>query len=107
MSLVQLVDINFQGMNLQIHSLGQLFEEVQLQNILGDGKTFPDCIPNILKMKLPTRSSVSNAEKSPAPFSVKYGMVTSATNFSANKETCSPTITTVADYTEMITMRFL
>lgn len=30
----------------QIHELGQLFEEVQLQNILGDGKTFPDCIPN-------------------------------------------------------------
>jgi alpha,alpha-trehalase len=32
-------------MNLQIHELGQLFEEVQLKNILGDGKTFPDCIP--------------------------------------------------------------
>ena len=29
----------------QIHELGQLFEEVQLQNILDDGKTFPDCIP--------------------------------------------------------------
>jgi len=29
----------------QIHELGQLFEKVQLQNILGDGKTFPDCIP--------------------------------------------------------------
>ncbi len=29
----------------QIHELGQLFEDVQLQNILGDGKTFPDCIP--------------------------------------------------------------
>jgi len=29
----------------QIHELGQLFEEVQLQNILGDGKTFPDCLP--------------------------------------------------------------
>ncbi len=28
-----------------VHTLGQLFEEVQLQNILGDGKTFPDCIP--------------------------------------------------------------
>jgi alpha,alpha-trehalase len=32
-------------MTKQIHELGQLFEEVQLQNILGDGKTFPDCIP--------------------------------------------------------------
>jgi alpha,alpha-trehalase len=29
----------------QIHELGRLFEDVQLQNILGDGKTFPDCIP--------------------------------------------------------------
>lgn len=32
-------------MDLQIHELGELFEEVQLQNILGDGKTFPDCVP--------------------------------------------------------------
>jgi len=32
-------------MNRQIHELGELFEEVQLKNILGDGKTFPDCIP--------------------------------------------------------------
>ena len=32
--------------NLQIHELGELFEEVQLKNIFGDGKTFPDCIPN-------------------------------------------------------------
>ncbi|NOT75556.1 MAG: alpha,alpha-trehalase TreA [Cyclobacteriaceae bacterium] len=31
--------------DLQIHELGPLFEEVQLKNILGDGKTFPDCIP--------------------------------------------------------------
>jgi alpha,alpha-trehalase len=30
---------------LQIHQLGKLFEEVQLKSILGDGKTFPDCIP--------------------------------------------------------------
>lgn len=30
---------------MNIHELGQLFNEVQLQNILGDGKTFPDCIP--------------------------------------------------------------
>jgi alpha,alpha-trehalase len=27
------------------HTCQQLFEAVQLQNILGDGKTFPDCIP--------------------------------------------------------------
>lgn len=31
---------------MEIHDLGELFEAVQLQNILGDGKTFPDCIPN-------------------------------------------------------------
>ncbi|MBP9926716.1 MAG: alpha,alpha-trehalase TreA [Cyclobacteriaceae bacterium] len=30
---------------MEIHELGELFEVVQLQNILGDGKTFPDCIP--------------------------------------------------------------
>ena len=29
----------------QIHDLGALFEEVQMKNILGDGKTFPDCVP--------------------------------------------------------------
>jgi len=29
----------------QIHDLGLLFEEVQMKNILGDGKTFPDCLP--------------------------------------------------------------
>ncbi len=29
---------------LQIHELGELFEAVQMQNILGDGKTFPDCL---------------------------------------------------------------
>lgn len=30
---------------MNIHHLGLLFEEVQLKNVLGDGKTFPDCIP--------------------------------------------------------------
>ena len=30
---------------LEIHELGRLFEEVQLKNILADGKTFPDCLP--------------------------------------------------------------
>lgn len=28
-----------------IHELGALFEDVQMQNIFGDGKTFPDCTP--------------------------------------------------------------
>lgn len=32
-------------MNNQIHEVGPLFEEVQMKNILGDGKTFPDCLP--------------------------------------------------------------
>ncbi len=32
-------------MKLQIHQLGLLFEEAQMKNVLGDGKTFPDCIP--------------------------------------------------------------
>ena len=32
-------------MNLQIHELGPLFKDVQLQKVLADGKTFPDCIP--------------------------------------------------------------
>ncbi|MDZ7650701.1 MAG: alpha,alpha-trehalase TreF [Cytophagales bacterium] len=31
---------------MEIHESGELFESVQLQNILGDGKNFPDCIPN-------------------------------------------------------------
>lgn len=49
-------------LNQQIHDLGQLFEEVQLKNILGDGKTFPDCVPvrsleDINKEYLATRNS--------------------------------------------------
>jgi alpha,alpha-trehalase len=30
---------------MQIFELGQLFEDVQVSNLLGDGKTFPDCLP--------------------------------------------------------------
>ncbi|MBL7858509.1 MAG: alpha,alpha-trehalase TreF [Cyclobacteriaceae bacterium] len=30
---------------VEIHNLGELFEAVQLNMILGDGKTFPDCMP--------------------------------------------------------------
>ena len=30
----------------QIHELGLLFQDVQMNNILGDGKAFPDCLPN-------------------------------------------------------------
>lgn len=32
-------------MTKQIHDTGSFFEAVQLQNILEDGKTFPDCLP--------------------------------------------------------------
>ena len=32
-------------MYFTIESTGELFEQVQLQNVLGDGKTFPDCTP--------------------------------------------------------------
>ncbi|HMG94398.1 MAG TPA: alpha,alpha-trehalase TreA [Chryseolinea sp.] len=39
-------------MNKQdVHTLGPLFQDVQQKNVLGDGKTFPDCIPkNDLKI---------------------------------------------------------
>jgi alpha,alpha-trehalase len=30
---------------MEIFQLGQLFEEVQMSNLLGDGKAFPDCLP--------------------------------------------------------------
>ena len=30
---------------MEIYELDPLFEDVQLKNILGDGKTFPDCVP--------------------------------------------------------------
>ena len=32
-------------MPISIETTGALFEQVQLQNVLGDGKTFPDCLP--------------------------------------------------------------
>ncbi len=46
LSLFLEADINTTRMaTLQIHKLGLLFEEVQMKNILDDGKTFPDCVP--------------------------------------------------------------
>ena len=36
----------------EIHELGDLFEAVQMQNILGDGKTFPDCTPKRLLVSI-------------------------------------------------------
>lgn len=55
-------------MRNQIHELGQLFEAVQLQNILGDGKTFPDCIP---KRKLEEINQDYLSQKDKASFELK------------------------------------
>lgn len=46
---------------MQIHQTGELFHQVQMQRILGDGKTFPDCIPN-----RPLEEIKHEFEKSPA-----------------------------------------
>ncbi len=51
----------------QIHELGELFEVVQLQNILGDGKTFPDCIP---KRSLEEINSDYHQEKKSSDFNL-------------------------------------
>ena len=32
---------------MEIYELGHLFEAVQMNNILSDGKTFPDCLPKM------------------------------------------------------------
>src|SRR5258706_5924418 len=45
LNLALQADINNVSTMKQIHELGLLFEEVQMKNILGDGKTFPDCLP--------------------------------------------------------------
>ncbi len=44
--------------NMQIFELGHLFEAVQMNNILSDGKTFPDCLP-----KFPLEIIQENYEK--------------------------------------------
>jgi alpha,alpha-trehalase len=51
-----------------IHELGSLFEAVQLQNIFGDGKTFPDCIA---KKPLNQIQQSYEQEKAAAGFSLK------------------------------------
>ena len=43
---------------MQIFELGHLFEAVQMNNILSDGKTFPDCLP-----KFPLETIQENYEK--------------------------------------------
>ena len=52
----------------QIHELGILFEEVQLKNVLGDGKTFPDCLP---KRKLDEISTDYLTQKDYPEFDLK------------------------------------
>lgn len=53
---------------MEIHELGELFEVVQTSNILGDGKTFPDCIP---KKSLKEISAEYEKVKSTAHFNLK------------------------------------
>ncbi len=52
---------------MQIHEMGELFEAVQNGNILGDGKTFPDCIP---KRSLEEIVTEYNREKSGPGFNL-------------------------------------
>jgi alpha,alpha-trehalase len=53
---------------MEIHDLGLLFEQVQLQNILGDGKAFPDCIP---KKSLDEINTAYLRERNGADFGLK------------------------------------
>ena len=53
---------------MEIYELGQLFEEVQLKNILSDGKTFPDCLP---KYPLKAIQKSYNQAKNKANFDLK------------------------------------
>ena len=47
---------------MEIYELGKLFEAVQMQNILADGKTFPDCLPKMPLTDIKaTYESVKNA----------------------------------------------
>ncbi|MCW5912216.1 MAG: alpha,alpha-trehalase TreF [Cyclobacteriaceae bacterium] len=52
----------------QIHETGLLFEQVQLQHILDDGKTFPDCLP---KRSLEEIEQDYNQQKEAANFDLK------------------------------------
>jgi alpha,alpha-trehalase len=53
---------------MEIYELGQLFNDVQLNNILSDGKTFPDCIP---KADLTTILNQFNLLKNNKDFDLK------------------------------------
>ncbi len=69
MKLQLLQVINATDMNKpEVHTLGALFQDVQLQNILGDGKTFPDCIP---KNDLATISQLYQSSRRQADFDLR------------------------------------
>jgi alpha,alpha-trehalase len=53
---------------MEIYELKELFESVQLNNILSDGKTFPDCLP---KASLETILNQFNALKNNKDFDLK------------------------------------
>ncbi len=53
---------------MEIYQLEELFQAVQLNNILSDGKTFPDCLP---KFPLETIADSYNQAKTAADFDLK------------------------------------
>ena len=53
---------------MEIYQLGELFQAVQLNNILSDGKTFPDCLP---KLSLETIADNYNQAKTATDFDLK------------------------------------
>jgi alpha,alpha-trehalase len=53
---------------MEIYELGQLFKDVQLNNVLSDGKTFPDCLP---KQDLATILATYNQAKDAPDFDLK------------------------------------
>jgi alpha,alpha-trehalase len=58
---------------MEIFELGQLFKTVQLNNILSDGKTFPDCLP---KYPLSVILERFNAQKETVDFDLKTFVLT-------------------------------
>jgi alpha,alpha-trehalase len=52
----------------KVENMGNLFQDVQMSNTLGDGKTFPDCVP---KFTLATIKKHYEAEKNLADFDLK------------------------------------
>src|SRR6478735_3454654 len=52
----------------EIFELGELFEQVQMNQVYGDGKTFPDCLP---KKDIETISKVYQKQKDTNGFDLK------------------------------------